>query len=105
MLADLGVSERNDAADVVDVHWSFLSAGLRRKLADPLDHVRRPVTVLHDGVERLPDAVEIGPGRRQPVEESRSFPTLRGSGSGLDAGISNQDINGGQRDRFPDAVP
>src|SRR3989454_7840829 len=64
-----GAHQRDHVADdVVDVQPRFVWLGLRSELADALDHVRRPVALLHDGGQRVADHVEVGTGRRPPVE-------------------------------------
>ena len=90
MAEHLAAHQGNHVADdVVDVQPCSLGFVLRHELADTVDHVGRPVAVLHDPVEGLPDAVEVWGGRRQPVE--------RCVGIGHDGGERLVDLVGDRR--------
>ncbi len=69
MAAHLGADKQHDVADdIVDIQSRLFRTGPRRELTDTLDHVRRPVAILHDPGERFPDAAEIRSARGQPIE-------------------------------------
>src|SRR5438128_696288 len=83
----LAADERNHVADdVVDVQPCWLGFGLRRELADPLDHVGRPVTVLHDGGQRVADhlarfGLYVSSNGSVPASSSTRIPMILSAGS------------------------
>ena len=68
-MTQLGPHERHDVAnDVVEVYRILAWRTLTCQLADPLNHLPRPVAVSHDGVKRPPHALEVGRRGGEPVQ-------------------------------------